>query len=413
MTTSTWEGWRHWLHQNAETAFAERRTAQFVAEILRSLGLEVAGGIGGTGVVGTLTRGTSRQTIGLRADMDALPLHETTGLPYAAQHAGAMHACGHDGHMAMLLAAAALLTQDEDLDGTVHFVFQPAEEPGKGAAAMIEDGLFDRFAMDAVFGLHNIPGLPLGRMVTRTGAIMAAEDNFAITITGRGGHASAPHLVIDPLVIGAHTLLALQTIVARSLDPVETAVVSCTELTADGARNAIPTKVLITGDTRHFSAVVSEQLESRIRRIAESTAHAHDGTATITYTREFSTTVNHPDATAAAVDAARQTVGQEQCDDTTPPIMASEDFGLYAEHVAANFTFIGNGFSGAPLHSSDYDFNDALLPIGARYYRNLIHNVLSCSVPGGWAAGRRSSPGHASAVRSAPESVDHTAVLKV
>ncbi len=380
MTPSAVVTWRHRLHQIAETAFAEHRTAEFVAEVLRSLGIQVATGVGGTGVVGTLTRGTSGRAIGLRADMDALPLHEATGLPYVSEHEGSMHACGHDGHMAMLLGAAAALAMDSDFDGTVRFVFQPAEEPGKGAAAMIEDGLCDRFGMDAIFGLHNIPGVPAGQLVTRTGAIMAGEDNFAITITGRGGHASAPHLVIDPLVIGAQTVLTLQTIVARSIDPVEAAVLSCTSLTTDGARNAIPTTVRITGDTRNFDPAVSALLERRIREIAEHTARTHGGTADVVYTREFATTVNHSDATATAAAAARETVGEDRCDSTTPPIMASEDFGLYAEHVPANFTFIGNGTTdepgGTPLHSHDYDFNDTVLPIGVRYYQNLVHRCL-------------------------------------
>lgn len=380
MTTSAVVTWRHRLHQIAETAFAEHRTARFIADTLRSLGIEVATGVGGAGVVGTLTRGTSGRAIGLRADMDGLPLDEATGLPYASEHAGSMHACGHDGHMAMLLGTAAVLAQDGDFDGIVRFVFQPAEEPGRGAAAMIEDGLFDRFGMEAIFGLHNVPGIPAGHLVTRTGAIMAGEDNFAVTITGRGGHASAPHLVIDPLVIGAQTILALQTIVARSIDPTEAAVLSCTNVTTDGARNAIPTTVRITGDTRNFDPDVSTLLERRVREIAEHTARAHGGTADVVYTREFATTVNHPDATATAAAAARETVGEDRCAPATPPIMASEDFGRYAEHVPTNFTFIGNGTSGAtggtPLHSHDYDFNDAVLPIGVRYYQNLIHRSL-------------------------------------
>ncbi|WP_017593827.1 amidohydrolase [Nocardiopsis potens] len=379
-TPSPVVSWRRRLHGIAETAFEEHRTAELVAEVLGSLGIAVATGIGGTGVVGTLTRGTSGRAIGLRADMDALPIRERTGLPYASRHEGRMHACGHDGHMAMVLGAAAALARDEGFDGTVRFVFQPAEEPGKGAAAMIADGLFDRFPMDAIFGLHNIPGIPAGHLATRPGAIMAGEDDFAITVTGRGGHASAPHLVVDPLVVSAHIIIALQSIVARTVDPLEPAVVSCTDLATDGARNAVPTTVRITGDTRNFNPEVSEVLERRIRDIAEHTARAHGAAAEVTYTREFGTTVNHPDATAAAVRAARRTVGEHRHDPDTPPITASEDFGAYADRVPANFTLIGNGATGepggVPLHSRDYDFNDAVLPTGIRYYRNIVHQML-------------------------------------
>ncbi|WP_066908667.1 amidohydrolase [Millisia brevis] len=377
--------WRHLLHEIAETAFDEHRTAAAVAEILRSLGLDVATGIGGTGVVGTLDRGRSGRTIALRADLDGLPIHERTGLPYASRHDGSMHACGHDGHMAMVLGAAAALAADaaadSGADGIVRFVFQPAEEPGRGAEAMIADGLLDRFPIDAIFGLHNIPGLPAGRLHTRSGAIMAGEDNFTITVTGRGGHASTPHLVVDPLVIGAQIVLALQTVVARSVDPIASAVLSCTNLTTDGARNAIPTTVRITGDTRNFDPAVSDLLEGRIREIARHTALAHGGSAEVTYTREFGTTVNDPEMTAVAAHAAHRTVGDRRCEADTPPIMGSEDFGRYADRVPANFTLIGNGaggeVGGVPLHSHDYTFNDAILPIGVAYYRNVVHRMLA------------------------------------
>ncbi|WP_261624643.1 amidohydrolase [Nesterenkonia marinintestina] len=374
------ESWRHQLHQLAETAFEEHRTAEFVAEVLRSLGLDVAVGVGGTGIVGTLRRGTSERAIGLRADMDALPIRERTGLSFASRHEGRMHACGHDGHMAMVLGAAEQLV-DDDFDGAVHFVFQPAEEPGRGAAAMIGAGLFDRFPMEAIFGLHNMPGLPAGVLATRPGPIMAGEENFVITVTGRGGHASAPHHLIDPLVVAAHIIVALQSIVARSVDPVDSAVISCTDITTDGARNAVPSTVRITGDARNFAPDVSTLLETRLREVAERTAQAHGATAEVSYTREFATTVNHSEATAAAVRAAARTVGEEGCDAATSPIMASEDFGLFADRVPANFTLIGNGMpgerGGVPLHSHDYQFDDAILPAGIRYYRSIVHELLA------------------------------------
>ncbi len=379
MTKLPLTAWRHRLHEIAETAFAEHQTAQFVADTLRSLGVEVTTGVGGTGVVGTLTRGTSGRAIGLRADLDGLPLQEATALPYASKHDGSMHACGHDGHMAMVLGAAAVLAGDSGFDGTVHFVFQPAEEPGQGAAAMIADGLFDRFAMDAIFGLHNIPGLPAGRLFTRPGPIMAGEDNFTVTVTGRGGHASAPHRVVDALVVAAHIVLGLQSVVSRTVDPIESAVLSCTNISTDGARNAIPSTVWISGDTRNFDPVMSDLLERRIREIAEHTARAHGAAAEVVYTREFAPTINHPEATAVAVRAAGA-VGAAGAEVSMPPIMASEDFGLYAARVPANFTLIGNGLTGEPggipLHSHDYDFNDAILPVGVRYYRHLVRESL-------------------------------------
>ncbi len=362
-------GWRHALHEIAETAFGEHQTSAFVADALRSLELDVSTGVGGTGVVGTIQRGG--RPIGFRADMDGLPLRERTGLPYSSR-TDAMHACGHDGHMAMVLGAAAALVADRSLDRTVHFVFQPAEEPGKGAAAMIADGLFQRFPMDSMYGLHNMPGIPAGHLVTRPGPIMAGEDNFTITVTGRGGHASAPHLVVDPIVVAAHIVLALQSIVSRSVDPAASAVISCTDLVTDGARNAIPTTVRITGDTRSFDPAISRLIEERIRSLAEQTARAHHARAEVVYTREFLPSVNDPTATDAAIRAAAH-VGQSDAEGA--PVMASEDFGLYADHVPANFTFIGNGLSGhpggVPLHSHDYDFNDALLPAGIRYYQAL------------------------------------------
>jgi hippurate hydrolase len=371
--TDAFVTWRRALHEIAETAFGEHRTAAFVADVLRSLGLDVSPGIGGTGVVGTLERGG--RPIGFRADMDALPIRERTGLPYSSG-TEAMHACGHDGHMAMVLGAAAVLAADPSLDRTILFVFQPAEEPGTGAAAMIAGGLFDRFRMDAIFGLHNMPGIPAGRLVTRPGPIMAGEDDFTITVTGRGGHASAPHLVVDPLVIAAHIVVALQSIVSRSVDPAASAVVSCTDIETDGARNAIPTTVRITGDTRSFDPAVSLLIEERMRTLVHQTASAHGATAEVVYTREFLPSVNSPTATDAAIRAARE-VGE--CDADGAPVMASEDFGLYADHAPANFTFLGTGLAGhpggVPLHSHDYDFNDAVLPIGVAYYRALALGI--------------------------------------
>lgn len=372
--------WRHALHRIPETAFAEHGTSDYVAEQLRALGFDVATGVGGTGVVGSLTRGTSGRAIGLRTELDALPIAEDSGLEYASTHEGRMHACGHDGHMAMVLGAAAALAEQGGFDGTVRVLFQPAEEPGRGAQAMLDDGLLERFPLDSLYGLHNLPGMPAGHLLTRPGAIMASEDNFAIHLRGRGGHASAPHLVIDSLVIGAEVVVALQHVVARSVDPVATAVLSCTDLQTDGARNAIPSNVRITGDTRSFDPAVSRLLERRIREVAGGIAAAHGATAEVTYTREFGPTVNDADRVARAARAATSALGADRVDAACQPVMASEDFGILAQHVPACFAFLGNGTApgegGTPLHSSDYRFNDEVLAAGVAFYVALVRQEL-------------------------------------
>jgi hippurate hydrolase len=366
-------GWRHALHRIPEIGLTEHRTGDYLAAELDAMGLEVTRGIGGTGLVGTLRRGRGA-AIALRADMDGLPLTERGDRTYRSRHDGVMHACGHDGHMAMLLGAGHVLAQrDMGFDGTVHLVFQPAEEHGLGAKAMIADGLFERFPIEAIFGLHNMPGRPTGVISTRAGAIMAAEDNFEIRITGRGGHAARPHLVVDPIVAAAEVILALQTIVARGVDPADPAVVSCTEIATDGARNAIPGEVVIRGDTRSFTRELGAFLERRIRELADGISAAHGATCHVTYTHEFEPTINDPAAVVRAVAAARMTVPDERVDPDTAPLMASEDFGVFLREVSGCFAFLGNGEPfGAPLHSPDYDFNDDILETGVRYYVNLV-----------------------------------------
>jgi amidohydrolase len=356
--------WRRDLHRVPETAFEEHETSDYVAAVLTQLGFDVVRGIGTTGVVGSLSRGGSGRVVGLRADMDALPIEEVEGRPLRSTHPGRMHACGHDAHMAMVLGAAAVLAADEGVDGTVRVVFQPAEEPGRGAQAMIDDGLFDRFPMDALYGLHNLPGLPAGHLQTRPGAILASEDDFEIVVTGRAGHASAPHLVIDPLVVGAEIVLALQTVVARSIDPLQPAVLSCTELHTDGARNAIPGLVRISGDTRSFVPEVQARLEHRIREVVQGIAAAHGAAATVTYRHEFTPTVNDPAPTRTAVMAATRTLGADRVTADGPPIMASEDFGVFARHVPACFLLLGGGSDAAPLHSREYAVNEDVLLSG-------------------------------------------------
>ena len=372
--------WRHHLHQHPETAFAEHETAAYVAGVLEELGFVVTRGIGGTGVVGSLRRGASDRAVGLRADMDALPLDEVGTHSHASRNGGTMHACGHDGHMAMVLGAAAVLADEGAFDGTVLAVFQPAEEPGRGARAMLDDGLLDRFPMDAMYGLHNLPGLPAGHLHTRGGGIMASEDNFEIRIHGRGGHAARPHMVVDPLVAGAEVVLALQTIVARNVDPVLPAVVSCTQFHTDGARNAIPGEVVISGDTRSFDQSVQALLEDRIRAVAEGICTAHGATCTVSYSHEFAPTVNDPNRAAAMTRAAVAALGPDRVDGDCPPIMPSEDFGVFAQALPACFAFLGNGTEpgrgGTPLHSRDYDVNDEVLRAGVDVYVALVRSEL-------------------------------------
>ena len=367
--------WRHHLHRHPETGFEEKKTSDYVASVLNALGLEVHRGIGGTGVVANLKVGDGQGAIGLRADMDALAITEdAAGRTHASQAPGRMHACGHDGHMSMVLGAAQLLAERRDFNGTVRFIFQPAEEHGRGAKAMMDDGLFERFPVDEIHGAHNMPGMPAGHFATRTGGIMASEDNFVIRITGRGGHAARPHMGVDPLVIGAEIVLALQTVVARSVDPGLSAVVSCTEFITDGIRNAIPTHVTIKGDTRSYAPEVQALLERRMREICMGICQAHGAECHFEYTHEFAPTVNWPECVPTALAAATAIVGADKVDANVQPMMISEDFGAFLRHVPGAFVFIGNGDSGqggVPLHNARYDFNDKVLPVGARYFAEL------------------------------------------
>jgi hippurate hydrolase len=350
--------WRRHLHAHPETGFEEHATAAFVAERLRGFGLEVIERVGGTGVVGTLRRGGTR-AIGLRADMDALLIHEATNLPWRSRSAGRMHACGHDGHMAALLGAAQMLARDGGFAGTVHFIFQPAEEHGRGMRAMLADGLLERFPMQEAYGIHNMPGMKLGAFGTRAGPLMAAEDNFEITVTGKGVHAARPHMGVDPILAGSAIVLGLQQIVARRLDPVDPAVVSVTEFITDGTRNVIPTTACIKGDCRSYRTDISAAIEAGLRRIAEAIALAHGARAEVTYTREFIPTVNDATATGHALAAAHGRF--DSIDADCPPLMGSEDFAHLLTHVPGNFAFIGNGTDCAPLHNPGYDYADAAL----------------------------------------------------
>lgn len=370
--------WRRDLHAHPEFGFEERRTAAFVAGRLREFGLDVAEGIGGTGVVGTLRRGRGTKVVALRADMDALRITEQGTHPHRSRVAGTMHACGHDGHTAMLLGAARVLATEGGFDGTVRFLFQPAEEWGRGALAMLDDGLMERFPFDEIHGLHIMPGLGIGRLETRPGPIMAAEDNFEIVLRGVGGHAARPQSGREVLVAACATVMSLQTIVSRRLDPTEVGVVSVTELVTDGTRNALPGQARILGDARSFRPEVSAEIERQMRVIAEGTALAYGVDAEVGYTREFIPLLNDPALTEAALTAAAGALGPQNVAVASAPLAASEDFARFLAHVPGCFVFLGNGDS-APLHNPTFDVDDAALPFGVAYHAALVRRRLPVS----------------------------------
>jgi len=369
--------WRRDLHAHPEFGFEEKRTAAFVAAKLREFGLDdVAEGVGGTGVVGTLKRGCGNRAIALRADMDALRISEQSSATYRSGNPGVMHACGHDGHTAMLLGAAKLLAREGGFDGTVRFIFQPAEEWGRGAQAMLDDGLMQRFPFDEIFGLHNMPGLPIGHFETRAGPVMSAEDNFEIVLKGLGGHAARPHSGNETLVAACALVINLQTIVSRRLSPADIAVVSVTELITDGTRNALPGLARILGDARSFRPEVSAQIERQMRIIAEGTAAAYSVTAEVNYTREFVPLSNDAELVEAAFAAAKSVFESGNIAVAREPMTASEDFARFLDHVPGCFVFLGNGEASAPLHNSSYDFNDDGLVFGASFHAAIARQRL-------------------------------------
>jgi hippurate hydrolase len=369
--------WRRQLHEYPESAFEEVQTAAFLEKVLRKTGLDVHTGIGKTGIVANLTIGDGTGVIGLRADMDAICMEEKNNLPWRSKNPNRMHACGHDGHMTMLLGAAQLLAERKNFSGTVRFIFQPAEEPGYGARAMLEDGLFEKYPMDEIYGLHNEPNYPTGMILTRKGGVMASEDDFTIRITGKGSHASCPHLGKDPLVIAAEIILALQTVISRNVPPTETAVISCTELFTDGVRNAIPTHVEIKGDTRSLNPAVQALLEEKMRVVAESICHMNGASCEFIYTHEFTPTVNHDACVRTAMEAAGNIAGPANINADCPPFMGAEDFGLYLQKIPGCFVFLGTGkethaTDNTPLHNACYDFNDAALTLGAQWFAEIV-----------------------------------------
>jgi hippurate hydrolase len=371
--------WRHDIHRHPELAFEEHRTAARVAELLTRFGLEVYTSIGNTGVVGLLKKGNSDRAIGLRADMDALKIQEQNSFEHRSQIDGKMHACGHDGHTAMLLGAAQHLAAEGDFDGSVVFIFQPAEEHGDGARAMIADGLFERFPVDSVYAIHNFPSLAVGKFAVRAGSIMAAEDNFEIKINGLGCHAAMPHLGRDPIVIGAEIVTAMQSLVSRTMDPIDNAVVSFTEFVTNGTVNVVPGQVVLKGDTRSMTTAVPDHIEATMERIVGGICAAHGASYEFSYRRNFVPTVNTAAEAEIAAAVARRVVGEANVVGDSRPVMTSEDFGYMLQARPGAYLLLGNGeegVGGCSLHNPAYDFNDDILGIGADFWVELIETQL-------------------------------------
>lgn len=369
-------GWRHDLHQNPELGYEETRTSKAVADRLEAWGLEVHRGIGRTGVVGVLDGELGAgPTIGLRADMDALPMEEETGAEHRSKNPGIFHGCGHDGHTTMLLGAARHLAATRRFAGRVVFVFQPAEEGLAGARAMIEDGLFDRFPCDEVFGMHNWPQLDLGQVAVRTGPMMAASDLVRIEVEGVGAHAAMPHRGVDPVFVASQIIGALQSLVSRSTSPTDAAVVSITKVEAGTAANVIPRTATLTGTCRSFRAETRDRLEAGIQRIAVGVAEALGATARVTYSRGYPPTVNHADQTAFAREVAAGMLGEDAVVVDPEPSMGGEDFAFMLEQVPGTYVWLGTGGE-FDLHHPRYDFNDAALPLGASYWVELVESRL-------------------------------------
>jgi amidohydrolase len=373
------EEWRRDIHAHPELGFEEQRTSDFVAQKLAEFGIEVFRGIGKTGVIGRLRAGASPRTIGLRADMDALPIEEATNLPYRSRHPGRMHACGHDGHTAMLLGAARYLAETREFDGTVHVIFQPAEEGLGGGAAMVADGLFERFPCDAVFSMHNRPGLAVGKFQIRNGPMMAGGAYFDINVRGRGAHGARPESSIDPVVTASHIAIALQTIVARNLRPVDTAVVSVTQIHAGAAYNVIPESAVLSGTARCFSRETMVLIEERIGQLAAGVASGFGAAAELDFRLIFPPLVNDAAEARFIADTAAEIVGEANVNREGGLVMASEDFSYMLEQRPGAYIQIGNGDGegGCEVHNPGYDFNDAALPLGASLFARLAEKKLA------------------------------------
>jgi amidohydrolase len=371
--------WRRDIHAHPELLFDVHRTAASVAEKLKAFGCdEVVTGLGRTGVVGVIRggKGGGSRVIGLRADMDALPITEANDLPYKSTVPGKMHACGHDGHTAMLLGAARYLTETRNFAGTAVVIFQPAEEGGGGGREMVKDGMMERFGVEEVYGMHNYPGLPVGEFAIRPGPMMAAADHIYIDIEGRSGHAAMPHQSIDSVLVGAQIINQLQSIVARNVDPLKAAVVSICQFNAGDTHNIIPQTARLSGTARSLTPEVQDLVGARLREVVEGTAKLHGAKVKLVYERSYPVTKNHPQQTAFATAVASQVVGSERVDPAVPPVMIAEDFSFMLNARPGAFIFVGNGDS-AGLHHASYDFNDEAIPIGTSYWVNLVETAMA------------------------------------
>ena len=373
--------WRRDIHAHPELLFDVHRTAAIVADKLKAFGCdEVTTGIGRTGVVGVI-RGRKQaakgggRVVGLRADMDALPIAEQTNLPYRSTVSGKMHACGHDGHTSMLLGAAKYLAETRDFAGTAVVIFQPAEEGGGGGREMVKDGLMERFGIEEVYGMHNAPGLPVGAFAIRPGAMLASSDRIFIDIEGYGGHAAKPHKCVDTVLVGAQIINQIQSIVARNVDPIDSAVVSICVFQAGDTGNVIPQTAHLRGTARSLTPAVRDRIEQRLREVVEGTARLYGATAKLTYNRDYPVTRNHERQTAFAVEVAAAVAGRDRVDPATAPVMGGEDFSFMLEARPGAFIFVGNGGS-AGLHHPAYDFNDETIPTGVAYWARLVETAM-------------------------------------
>ena len=367
------------IHAHPELAFDEHRTAKLVADRLEAAGIETHRGIGRTGVVGVIRAGTSKRAIGLRADMDALPIQERNTFPHHSKHPGRMHACGHDGHTTMLLGAAEHLAKHPDFDGTVVFIFQPAEEGDGGGREMVEDGLFERFPMDAVFGLHNWPGLPAGSIAVHDGPVMASADRFDIEVFGHGAHAAMPHLGVDPVIAASALVQALQTVISRTLNPLDPAVLSVTQVHTGEAYNVIPDRARITGTVRAFSSEVQAQVEATMQRICQGIGTAYNVNVRFNFMRGYPATINTPAEAALCAEVARSVVGEAGVRTDVKPSMGAEDFAYFLHEKPGCYVWLGNGpgEGGCTLHNPNYDFNDQVIPVGVSYWVRLVEHLLA------------------------------------
>ena len=371
--------WRQDLHMNPQISFEEVYASNKVATLLKEFGLEVHQGIAKTGVVGVLKKGSSTKSIGIRADMDALPINEINTFSYKSKIENRMHACGHDGHTTMLLGAAKYLAESGKFDGTAYFIFQPDEENCFGAKTMIEEGLFTDFSIDEVYAMHNIPNMEIGTFATRKGTITASENLFEISIEAKGGHAALPHMGVDAITVGSQIAVALQTIVSRKLNPADNGIVSITEFIADGKKNVLPGTVTMKGDARALSKETSALIEKNMRQIVKGICDAHGVKAEVSYETTIIPTFNSSQQTEAATNAARNVFGDKNTDDDCLPRLFSEDFSIMSEAKPGCFVLMGNGTRGShskPLHSPNYDFNDELLVIGSSYWTELVEQQL-------------------------------------